>query len=178
MEDLELEAMQKINKVLVELGDEKTIRRVLQWAISRHGASIGVESFHMVGGEGTTRNYGNARESTIGVAEFFDAANPRTEAEKVLVVAYWLQEIQGHADWDSQSVNTELKNLGHGVGNITRALDTLIARRPRLVIQTKKSGTTKQARKKYKVTVEGTKSVRTMGTNETDTEEQIDSTSD
>lgn len=178
MEDLELEAMQKINKVLVELGDEKAIGRVLQWAASRHGMHIGVENFHMVGGEATNRGYGNPRESTIGVAEFFDAANPRTESEKVLVVAYWLQEIQGHADWDSQSVNTELKNLGHGVGNITRALDNLIARRPRLVIQTKKSGTTKQARKKYKVTVEGLKHVRIMGANGTEADDQIDSTSD
>jgi DNA-binding PadR family transcriptional regulator len=60
------------------------------------------------------------------------------------------------------TLNKELKNLGHGVSNITSALDTLMSRKPALVIQTKKSGTSKQARKKYKLTLEGLRAVERM----------------
>ena len=48
-----------------------------------------------------------------------------------------------------------LKNLGHGVGNITRAFDTLRASKPALTVQTRKEGSSKQARKKFRVTTEG-----------------------
>lgn len=78
------------------------------------------------------------------------------------MVSYWFQFIKGDADIDSQSVNTELKHLGHGVGNITQAFAGLIARKPQLVIQTKKEGKTQQARKKYRVTQEGKKAVDAM----------------
>ena len=70
--------------------------------------------------------------------------------------------MQGEADFDAQSVNTKLKHLGHGVGNITQALDVLKDRRPQLIVQLRKSGTTKQARKKYKVTTAGKSAVEAM----------------
>jgi len=59
-------------------------------------------------------------------------------------------------------VSTELKNLGHGVANITRAFNDLKARRPALAIQVQKSGRAKQARKKYKITEAGLTKVRKM----------------
>ena len=103
----------------------------------------------------------NAGEyGTLG--DFFDAANPQTEADRVLVVGYWLQVVEGEADIESYPINKHLKNLGHPVSNITRALESLIAQTPRLVLQTSKTGSAKQARKKYKVTREGTKRVSTM----------------
>jgi hypothetical protein len=79
-----------------------------------------------------------------------------------LVVGYWFQVHQGMKDFDSQRVNAELKNMGHGVGNITEAFTRLIDRRPQFVIQTRKSGTARQARKLYRVTNEGIKRVQSM----------------
>ena len=56
----------------------------------------------------------------------------------------------------------QLKDLGHSVSNITRAFDSMMSQRPRLVIQVRKSGKTKQARKRYRVSREGIKRVQSM----------------
>jgi hypothetical protein len=161
MDDVELEAMRQMSEILNNIEDESTIVRILQWLGSKYAVSLGKAAVTAsvkpeVGSTSTsTGTYGS-------IADFFDASNPITEAEKVLVISYWFQEVEGQSEVESQSVNTELKNLGHGVGNITRALGTLINKKPRLVIQTRKSGTSKQARKRYKVTVEGIRVVRSM----------------
>jgi DNA-binding MarR family transcriptional regulator len=82
--------------------------------------------------------------------------------DKVVAVAYWFQQLQGNEDWDSATVNNELKHLGYSSSNITRDLDNLMAKSPRYVIQTRKEGTTKQARKRYKLTREGIRAVEAM----------------
>jgi len=156
--DKELMAMNTISRELSSLADEAMVARVLNWAFARYGVPL--ESKRSRGG---VDSVGAADEGRFeGIADLFDAANPKTEPEKVLVVAFWFQEIQGQGDVDSQSLNTELKNLGHGIGNITRALDNLINRKPRLMIQTRKSGSSQQARKRFKVTTEGIKAARAM----------------
>jgi hypothetical protein len=81
---------------------------------------------------------------------------------KALVGAYWMQFKEGVNDVDAMTVNTRLKHLGHGVGNITRAFEALKAERPSPIVQTRKEGNTKQARKKFKVTNEGKKRVEGM----------------
>jgi hypothetical protein len=59
-------------------------------------------------------------------------------------------------------LNTNLKNLGHGLSNVTDALTSLINRKPSFVLQTAKSGKSRQARKKYKLTRAGLDEVRRM----------------
>ena len=95
-------------------------------------------------------------------AELFDACSPNTNAEKALVAGYWVQVLGGAESFDSQSANTLVKHLGHAIPNITDALSTLIAQKPAPVLQLKKSGTSKQARKTYKVTTAGIKAVERM----------------
>lgn len=77
-------------------------------------------------------------------------------------MGYWFQVIRAEADLDSQSLNTELKHLGYPIGNITRAVSALASSTPRLVVQIKKGGTTRQARKKFRLTVEGIRRVEAM----------------
>ncbi len=96
------------------------------------------------------------------LAAFYHAASPKTDTEKVLTVAYWLQKSQGLTDVESFGVNSELKQLGFGVGNVTRAFDNLMAMRPQPVMQTRKSGTSKQGRKKFRVTDIGMRTVERM----------------
>jgi hypothetical protein len=48
------------------------------------------------------------------------------------------------------------------VKHITSAFDTLKARKPAAVMQLKKSGSTRQARKTYKLTVAGKNAVELM----------------
>jgi hypothetical protein len=96
------------------------------------------------------------------LADVFSAANPGTHDYKALVVGFWFQAVKGASDLDAQAVNTELKQLGHGLKNITAAFAALISARPQLAIQVRKAGTTKQARKRYRLTNEGLKRVQLM----------------
>jgi hypothetical protein len=96
------------------------------------------------------------------LAELFDAASPKGNASKALVAAYWLQVCLGTESFEGFTANKELKNLGEGIPNITDAIDGLRTQKPSLVIQLKKSGTSRQARKTYKVTVAGIKAVENM----------------
>jgi hypothetical protein len=155
----ELGAMAQIEAVLTALAEDER-SRVLQWVNSRFKSSA-TKVIIMDGGSPGSAGP-DTRENAGSLADLFDAAAPPTEADRALVVAYWLQFRQGAEDLESQAVNSELKHLGHGVLNITRALDDLKTRRPALIIQTRKSGSTKQARKRYRVTAEGKKAVEHM----------------
>jgi hypothetical protein len=158
MDDPELDAMRAVAAALEPLrSDEKGVARVLRWAREKYL------------GEAAGDSAGAKRKATAGtpdefedVASLYVAASPKTDAERALVVGYWFQVHQGMKDFDSQRVNAELKNMGHGVGNITDAFTTLIDRKPQYVIQTRKSGTSRQARKLYRVTNEGINRVRDL----------------
>jgi hypothetical protein len=165
----EIDVMKKVAEALASLEDEPR-QRVLKWTNDRFSFTPSVQartpsqvpasqiSSEERGASGVSAN----GSSTGDLAEFFTSASPATQGEKALVVGYWFQVLQGLADLDSQQINTELKNLGHGVSNITRAFDELISTRPQVVIQTRKSGTAKQARKKYRLTAEGIARVKQM----------------
>jgi hypothetical protein len=79
-----------------------------------------------------------------------------------LVAAYWVQVHGGQETWGAQQLNKELKNLGHGLTHIAQALSSNMNKQPKRVIQLKKSGSSQQARKTYKVTTEGIKFVQKM----------------
>lgn len=162
MNDPELEALANVTKALTDLSEEQR-RNVLLYVNARYGGQAAQMRTPMKpGGALDAAAGGPGNEEYASLGDFFDAANPQTEADRVLVVAYWMQVIEGAADFESFPVNKQLKQLGHTVSNITRALDSLIGQTPRLILQTGKSGSAKQARKKYKVTREGTKRVQSM----------------
>jgi hypothetical protein len=148
--DSELEAMGLIANALRGLDGEQ-VRRVLLWASDKFGVQL------------RPSEAAGQRTSAFGsLADLYDAANPSSEAQKLLVVAYWFQVVQGNVELESQVLNKALKNLGHAVGNITRAFGSLAETSPRLVIQTRKTGSSKQARKRFKLTVEGIRWVGQM----------------
>ena len=159
----ELDAMKAIADALSKL-DESGIRRVLHWANDAFRSKAGTLLVHP---ERDAENVVPAVVSDLKsmyptLADFFTAVSPTQEADKALVVGYWFQVIEGVPDLAGLTLNKELKHLGHGISNITSALDTLMSRKPALVMQTKKSGTSKQARKKYRLTLEGQRSVERM----------------
>lgn len=163
-EDEEIEAMKKIAGALEPLNDAAR-NRALQWALSRfRGASllekVVATNDQPISDGNTSTSDGRPPFETF--AELFEAASPGTEREKALLASYWVQVCQNQPTFGSQTLNDELKDLGHGVGNITEALTALKNERPALVLQLKKSGTSRQARKTYKLTQEGTRRVQAM----------------
>lgn len=172
--DPEIVAMGEVAKALEPLDDEAT-KRVIRWTISRFEKRLGGDLAMPSSRPATAASpsvaqvAGAARlaepftsDAFKDFPSLFDAANPQTGLDRVLVAAFWYQNVLGQDDWDSQAVNGELKNMGHPSSNITRDLDSLIKRTPRLVLQVRKDGSTKQARKRYKLTREGIRAVETM----------------
>ncbi len=152
--DPEIKAMGDIAEALSELEPE-VIRRVLKWANEKY-------QLRPTAGTLQGQSIGPVSRVFNEFSDLFDAASPSTGLERILVCAYWFQIVQGQADFDSQSLNTELKNFGHPSANITRDMDSLINRSPKLVLQTRKEGNSKQARKKFKLTREGIREVERL----------------
>jgi hypothetical protein len=80
---------------------------------------------------------------------------PETMAERALMGAYTLSRGKPDKTVTSQSINAELKRAGIPVPNITRAIESNLRQKPPLMVQKKKMGTTRQARKQYAITPDG-----------------------
>lgn len=169
---LELEAMQDVAAGLKKLsGDTDAARRVLQWAASAFlpdglSAVVTTSNASAQASPSTASSAGTVEpgpsSSFSSLPDLYSAVSPASDSSRALVVGYWFQVMQGEQDLDGFQINKELKHLGHGVSNITTALTGLIERKPQLVIQTRKSGNSKQARKRYRLTDAGIKAVERM----------------
>jgi hypothetical protein len=163
--DKEIDAMAAIASALDKFTEEEReiVERILGWACSRYNVNIGAGRSTPVKGAMVAAAQEDGQN--IGfedIADLYAAANPKTASDKALIAGYWLATGEGSPDFAAQEINKHLKNLGHGVSNITDALSSLISRRPSLVMQTAKSGKSKQARKKYKLTRAGLDRVTAM----------------
>lgn len=152
------EAVIAVDKALSEL-DEAAATRVLRWASEKYGHPP-LEAVSPEPPANPTSPPPAPRFEEI--ADLMHAAAPRNGVERVLVGTYWFQEVNGHPNVTGQQVNDALRNLGHAMGNITDAFTSLIRRKPQLASQVEKTGSSKQARKKYKLTVAGITEVRRM----------------
>ncbi len=156
--DPEIKAMSVVAEALSELTPEAA-GRVLAWVSARFGL-VALEP--VVAASVAETGGPIAKPVFSSFHELFDLANPESGTDRALVAGYWFQELQHIDDLDSFQLNRALKDLGHESGNITRDLDHLNARTPRLVMQVRKEGSTKQARKKYRLTREGIRAVERM----------------
>lgn len=162
MPNVELEAMAKLVEVLEPLSPEARAR-TLGWVTQ--ALEIPAPVFKPAdGGPGVSASAPSkpVEPGFKAFAELFHAADPRLEKEKALLAGYWIQRSTGVDQFNAQQINAELKHIGYGVSNITDALTQLIVDKPNLVIQLAKSGSSRQARKTYKVTDAGSRRVNEM----------------
>ncbi|MFT3970157.1 MAG: hypothetical protein QM695_07735 [Micropruina sp.] len=174
--DLEIEAMGKVSKALGGLDDEAR-GRVVRWAAERYGITLGATLRKQTGGgAGGNSGGGVLEEDADELEEHADAENPTwnhfaelyhasgasTHPEGMLVAAYWVQILRSQESFGSLELNKLLKDLGHGVTGTAKVMTTLIAKKPALILQLKKSGKSQQARKTYKLTDAGKKAVEQM----------------
>lgn len=156
----EIEAMRAVAKALDKL-ESGSRDRVLDWAMQfyKRGAPARTPGLPPpMGMPAPAVDGGTASD----LAALFAKARPSTDADKALVAAYHLSAKSGGQEFDSFTLNSELSHLGHRVGNVTRALDALVSSRPAFVVQTRKEGKAKQARKKFRITVEGSRRVEKL----------------
>lgn len=160
----ELEAMAAIEKAVSALEDEDMRLRVIRWAAERFG--LRTRSAGYVTARGTILPRADeddvSADALESIGRLFEAANPTSNPERALVAAYWFQERQGEQELNAQTINNELKQMGYPAPNITSTFNLLMSRTPALMRQVRKSGRTKQARKKYTLTEAGKRVVRSM----------------
>jgi hypothetical protein len=104
---------------------------------------------------GRPRGSTTTRRATGGISSLVERWRPETMAERALLGAYVLARGRADRTVTSQAINAELKKNGLPVPNITRAIESNLRTRPPLMVQKKKMGTTRQARKQYALTQEG-----------------------
>jgi hypothetical protein len=158
----EVKAMGMVAQAVAGL-DAESIARVLRWAVDAYGVTAGTRAD---GSLSRSVGNGNGGMNEVGqfgnLSELYAATSPESESDKVLVAAYWAQFGEGKPEFTSQEINSALKNLGHPIKNITSAFDTLRARKPTPVMQLRKSGTSRQARKTFKLTIAGKSAVEAL----------------
>lgn len=157
--DTELGAMVALSKAMSPFGDDDrpAVQRILAWFNSKYGYAPPKAS-RMPGLtpiDGLPPGSADPQPSYATAADIYDAVRPEMEFEKAITVGYWLQVCNKQENFTAQDVNGTLKHMGHGVNNITDAFNSAKNRKPGLVMQTQKSGTSKQARKMYKLTTAG-----------------------
>lgn len=158
----EIAAMTAVSNALEELEDDAARIRVLRWAVAAYARGTGQGQTAATGGGSDLATDLGGETKFKSIVQLFEAGNPTSRAQRVLLACYWQQQSTGKEEFSSQAVNTDLKNLGHSVSNITAALSALKSREPALVRQTSKTGTAQQARKTYILTEAGKKAVREM----------------
>jgi hypothetical protein len=181
--DTEIAAMQNCHEQLNPL-DTNTKVRVIQWLVSKYelysqttfinnnatkqsGNEVKVitdDVLEPANGETLVAVplQTNKLENYDALADFFSATNPNLEWEKALVVATYLQVKNGLTEFTGFEINKELKNLGYASSNITTAFNGCMDRKPQLILQLRKDGKARQAKKKYKVSAEGIKYVNAL----------------
>lgn len=172
--DLEIEAMGMVSKALGGI-EEEARGRVVRWAAERYGITLGAAPRKQIGGAGGKDVGGDEFDDDDldehaddevpawdHFAELYHASGASTHPEGMLVAAYWVQVLKSQESFGSLELNKLLKDLGHGVTGTAKVMTTLIAKKPALVLQLKKSGKSQQARKTYKLTDAGKKAVEQM----------------
>lgn len=164
--DPEIESMAKISAALLLLEDEAARARVLKWASERFGLtpattlSRGAQVFNQTPPTNPVKAGGSEFH------DFIDSFEMKSGLDRILVVGYWFQAIQGEETIGSYQINGELKNLGYPSTNISRDMVTLTARR--LVLQVRKEGSSQQARKRFRLTRKGLDHVEAFRKNHLD----------
>lgn len=101
------------------------------------------------------RTHRSGRKARGATAALMEEWRPDAMAERALLGAFVLSGGRADRTVTSQAINAELKRHGLPVPNITRAIEGNLRTRPPLMIQKKKLGTTRQARKQYAITQAG-----------------------
>jgi hypothetical protein len=86
--------------------------------------------------------------------------NPDSQAEWALLAAYYLTQVKGGPTVTGQAINGVLKDLGKRTANVTVAVSRLVHADPALMLQVRKDGTSRQARKVYRMTALGVSFVK------------------
>lgn len=185
--DLELDVMVKSYQLIKSLDTDER-GRVLRWLIGKFDQQQSVGSFVQKKNETGDPSYymdddqasslhvkRNGSSKTVAsthieaistdivnysIHGLFDRIQTKTDVARVLLVAAYLQERGQGEELGSRPINKELKSVKRGIKNITQAINSLLNKDPQLLVMTRKTTTSQQGKKKYKVTDLGISKVK------------------
>jgi hypothetical protein len=126
---------------------------------SSEAATSGGSSGQRARGRPRSDASSGGREDAGDLASLLTRWSPTTMSDKALLGAYYLTRARGEDTVTSQAINSELKRNGLAISNITRAIEANMRPDRPLMVQEKKMGSTKQARKQYRITPAGVETV-------------------
>ena len=118
----ELDAMKAVAQALSKL-DESAVRRVLRWANDAFSPKAGADMTRLeatlgVSNSGPTASVGELRSQFDSLADFYTAADPKTGADKALVVGYWVVSFYDDDDRSRLIVlRLEVPTSGFSIGD-------------------------------------------------------------
>jgi hypothetical protein len=115
-----------------------------------------------IGPAGNPQNKSGFSGSSGDFASLVERWNPSSQQHWALLAAYFQTRFQGKETTTGQEINAILKHHGTVIRNITDALGANMLAKPALILQVAKSGSSRQARKTYKVTTQGIQYVERM----------------
>lgn len=183
--DPELAVMARSYDIIKDLGIEER-KRVIQWLTSKLGIEANTLAQPMVPfpinyptGSASSNQMDNGSTASTGtntgitlsentatdlsafsVQGLFDRIKMKTDVARVLLVAAYLQDKDPSTELGSRPINKELKKIGHGIKNITQAINSLLKKDPELLVMTRKTTNSQQGKKKYQVTDLGMQKTR------------------
>ena len=151
------ELLDEINRTISEYDPvmkEKALDILLERAF---GGSTSAPPSTQSAGRPRPRGRKEASGDSAGpdLAALLERWSPTTMSDKALLGAYYLARVRGDDTVTSQAINSELKRNGLAISNITRAIEANMRPDRPLMTQEKKMGSTKQARKQYRITQAG-----------------------
>lgn len=145
----EIDAIKQIDDTLGQLSDNLVQKRVLAWAYAKYMSEQHTPTLK----EFSTSTPPEPQDNTPALADFTTFGEAlgnsvsKTDKERALFAAAYIQEVQSKTELTAREINNELKHTGFAITNITRALKKLAKERPAPLIQVKKG--------RYKVTSHG-----------------------
>lgn len=159
----ELDVVKDVRDLLLQLPADAR-ERALNYVLSLYKADYGPSQTPVSRPNGMAPLNGQNAEApfTETFDEFIERVDPQSNSDTALAAGYWIQVKEQSGSFTANEVNSLLKNLGRNIKHITNTYSVLQRNKPSYVIQIKKKGSSKQARKIYKVTTAGISAVNNM----------------
>lgn len=161
-----LEALAKLDAINTRIRnyDESLRSRAADLLLKTEFGTVSVEFKHLghgrlVAGSSTPENKAMATPIAGQFSDLVERWRPDSQSEWVLLAAYYVSRVEGEVNLTGHMINKVLRHHGTRVLNVTRAIQACVTSNPATMLQIKKSGSTKQSRKLYRITTQGTKQV-------------------
>ena len=171
-EDKEILAISQVNAALKDLSEEERYR-VIQWVANKYvqsttplklaGPTVPGSSATVIEATAAVQDE-QAKEVPLThdtFAELLEAVGADAGTDLLIVAGYWLQVINGAAQWTTREANNVLKPTGFGIDRMDNLLPKVLSERPKRQLQRAKNKTAAgQGHRQLKLTDIGTNWVK------------------